>query len=62
MEQLTQKLKDGKMQISEVPVPSLLKGNILVFNWTDNEFAALPIKDIKHISPLSTVLGNKRDG
>jgi len=39
-----------------------LKGNILVFNWTDNQFAAIPIKDIRNITPLSTVLGNKRDG
>ena len=39
-----------------------LKGNILVFNWTDNEFAALPIKSIKNISPLSNVLGNKKNG
>lgn len=39
-----------------------LKGNILVFDWTNNIFAALPIKDIRNISPLSSVLGNKRDG
>lgn len=39
-----------------------LKGNILVFNWTDNEFAALPIKLIRSITPLSTVLGNKKNG
>lgn len=39
-----------------------LKGNILVFNWTDNKFDAIPIKYIKNITPLSTILGNKRDG
>jgi len=39
-----------------------LKGNILVFDWTNNQFIAIPIKEIKSISPLSTVLGNKRDG
>ena len=33
MHQLTQKFKDGKMQISEVPIPSLLKGSILVRNY-----------------------------
>jgi polar amino acid transport system substrate-binding protein len=30
MEQLTQNLKDGKMQLLEVPYPALLQGNILV--------------------------------
>lgn len=34
------------------------KGNILVFNWTDNEFQAIPIKDIKRITPLSNILNN----
>lgn len=38
-----------------------LKGNILVFNWTDNEFMAIPTKEIRTITPLSSVLGNKRD-
>ena len=33
MKQLTQKLKNGKMQILEVPVPSLQKGQILVKNY-----------------------------
>ncbi|MGO9953602.1 MAG: bi-domain-containing oxidoreductase [Dissulfurispiraceae bacterium] len=32
MNQLTQKLMDGTMEISEVPVPALLKGHILVRN------------------------------
>lgn len=32
MEQLTQKLKDGKMQILEVPVPALQIGHLLVKN------------------------------
>lgn len=39
-----------------------LKGSILVFNWTDNEFAAIPVKDIRSIIPLSNILGNKKDG
>jgi len=30
MDQLTQKLKDGQMQISEVPIPYLQKGYLLV--------------------------------
>ena len=30
MKQLTQKLKDGKMQVLEVPVPVLGKGMVLV--------------------------------
>ena len=33
MNQLTQKLKDGKMQITEVPVPDLRTGMILVRNF-----------------------------
>ena len=32
MRQLSQKLKDGKMRVMEVPVPSLQKGQILVCN------------------------------
>lgn len=39
-----------------------LKGNILVFDWTNNEFSALAVKDIKSITALSTILGNKKDG
>lgn len=39
-----------------------LKGNILIFDWTNNQFDAIPLKDIRVISPLSTLLGNKRDG
>lgn len=39
-----------------------LKGNILLFNWTDNKFAAIPTNTIKNIIPLSTILRNKRDG
>jgi len=35
------------------------KGNILVFNWTDNKFEAIPLKTIKGISPLSSILKNK---
>lgn len=37
------------------------KGNILVFNWTDNEFEALPINTIRFISPMSKILNNIRD-
>ncbi len=33
MKQLTQKLKNGKMQVLEVPLPSLQKGRILVRNF-----------------------------
>jgi len=33
MQQLTQKLKNGKMQISKVPAPSLKKGHLLVRNY-----------------------------
>ena len=33
MKQLTQKLKDGRMQILEVPVPDLRPGMILVRNY-----------------------------
>ena len=32
MEQLTQKLKDGNMQLMEVPFPALLSGHVLVRN------------------------------
>ena len=32
MEQLTQKLKDGSMQLMEVPFPALLPGHVLVRN------------------------------
>jgi len=39
-----------------------LKGNILLFNWTDNEFQAIPVKRIKNLIPLSSILENKRDG
>lgn len=39
-----------------------LKGNILVFSWTDNEFTILPIKEVRNITPLANVLGNTRDG
>ena len=33
MEQLTQELKSGKMQITEVPFPVLNKGQLLVRNY-----------------------------
>lgn len=33
MHQITQKLKDGQMKISDVPLPSLQKGRILVRNY-----------------------------
>ena len=33
MKQLTQKLKSGKMDVLEAPVPSLGKGQILVRNF-----------------------------
>ena len=33
MDQLTQKLKDGKMEISKVPIPYLRKGDVLVRNY-----------------------------
>jgi polar amino acid transport system substrate-binding protein len=33
MHQLTQKLKDGKMQVLEVPVPTLQSGHVLVRNY-----------------------------
>lgn len=39
-----------------------LKGNILVFNWTENEFQAIPTKYIKKLTPLNSILGNKKDG
>lgn len=32
MKQLTQKLKDGRMQITEVPVPDLRTGMVLLRN------------------------------
>ena len=32
MQQLTQKLKDGKMQVLEAPIPSLQRGHVLVRN------------------------------
>lgn len=35
-----------------------LKGSILVFDWTNNCFSALEMKDIKKISPLSSILNN----
>lgn len=38
-----------------------LKGNILIFDWTNNKFDAIPLRDIRVISPLSAILGNKRD-
>lgn len=37
------------------------KGNILIFNWTDNDFEAIPIKDIARITPLSSILDNIKD-
>lgn len=37
------------------------KGNILVFNWTDNKFEALPTESIRSITPLSSILNNVRD-
>lgn len=37
------------------------KGNILVFNWTDNKFEAIPVKTLKSITPLSSILNNTRD-
>lgn len=36
-----------------------LKGNILVFNWTSNEFDAIDVNTIKTITPLSKLLDNK---
>ncbi len=36
-----------------------LKGCILVFNWTDNEFQAIPTSDIFKVTPLSSILNNK---
>ena len=33
MKQLTQKLKDGRMQIAAVPVPDLRPGMILLWNF-----------------------------
>ncbi|MBI5848247.1 MAG: hypothetical protein HZB31_09925 [Nitrospirae bacterium] len=32
MKQLTQKLKDGKMQVLEIPIPVVGKGMLLVMN------------------------------
>ncbi len=37
------------------------KGNVLIFNWTTNKFEAIPVRDIKAISPLSNILKNVRD-
>jgi len=33
MNQLTQKMKDGEMKITEVPIPNLMRGMILVRNY-----------------------------
>ena len=33
MHQITQKLKNGQMKISDVPLPSLQKGCVLVRNY-----------------------------
>lgn len=38
-----------------------LKGNILLFDWTNNEFIAVSTREIRTISPLATILGNQRD-
>jgi hypothetical protein len=35
------------------------KGNILVFDWTNNCFKPIPIRNIKKVTPLSTILNNK---
>jgi NADPH:quinone reductase-like Zn-dependent oxidoreductase len=32
MDQLAQKLKDGRMEVLEVPIPALAAGNVLVRN------------------------------
>jgi len=36
------------------------KGNILVFNWTDNIFEAIPTRTIVNIEPMSGILNNVR--
>ena len=35
-----------------------LKDNVLVFSWTDNKFAALPVRSIIKVAPLSSLLRN----
>ena len=47
MDQLTQKLKNGKMQISEVPVPSLQKGHLLVRNHYSLISAGTEVSTVK---------------
>ena len=39
-----------------------LRGNILMFNWTNNMFAAVPTHVIRNITPLTSILRNVRDG
>lgn len=35
------------------------KGNILVFDWTNNKFDAIPLNKIKKVTPLASILQNK---
>ena len=37
----------------------VLKGKILLFNWTDYDFEAISTDIIKNITPLSSILENK---
>jgi polar amino acid transport system substrate-binding protein len=47
MRQLTQKLKDGKMKILEVPIPMMQKGEILIQNYYSLISAGTEISTIK---------------
>ena len=38
-----------------------LKGAVLVFDWTLNEFRALKVEDVKRVEPLAGILQNIGD-
>lgn len=35
-----------------------LKGKVIVFNYTDNEFVCVNTRDIAYLNPLSKILNN----